>query len=502
MDAKGGKMKQLKVCLGVLFCIGVLVLLWASPGSAQTFTPTGSMSSPRVLHTAILLNNGMVLIVGGYPEYGPQPIASAELYDPATGTFSPTGSMGTARASAKAIRLNNGKVLILGGSSGTEASASAELYDPATGTFTATGNMTVSRYLPTASLLNNGKVLVAGGWGGSLAPPAGGPLYSVDLYDPETGFFTPAGSMTEPRYFHSAAVLNNGKVLLAGGCLWPNSLYLENAELYDPGDGSFTATAGNMSTGRESNVTVLLKNGKVLLAGGWRPSPPYTLVDAEVFDPATDAFVATGSMNIDRYGHTGTLLNDGKVLIAGGSRHGQPQSPTAELYEPATGAFTFNSNMTVPRSSPTATLLDNGKVLLAGGSNNSVPLASAELYAPAPTFSFEGFFSPIDNNSVNKVNAGQTIPVKWRLTEKDGLPISDPASFISIKSLRVDCATYAGDPINYVEDPAAGPSGLQYLGDGWWQYNWKTSKNYAGECRIMKLTLGDYSEYTASFTFK
>jgi hypothetical protein len=118
-------------------------------------------------------------------------------------------------------------------------------------------------------------------------------------------------------------------------------------------------------------------------------------------------------------------------------------------------------------------------------------------------YTFEGFFSPIDNiPTVNKANAGQTIPVKWRLTDKNGLPISDPASFSSIKSSPVNCATYVGDPINYVDEPAAGSSGLQYLGDGWWQYNWKTSKAYKGQCRTMKLTLDDHSEHTASFSFK
>jgi len=122
---------------------------------------------------------------------------------------------------------------------------------------------------------------------------------------------------------------------------------------------------------------------------------------------------------------------------------------------------------------------------------------------PLKKYTFEGFFSPIENTpTVNKANAGQAIPVKWRITDKNGLPISDTASFINITSYRVDCASFAGDPTNSVEEVAAGSSGLQYLGNGWWQYNWKTSKTYAGQCRIMKLTLDDKSEHTASFSFK
>ena len=118
-------------------------------------------------------------------------------------------------------------------------------------------------------------------------------------------------------------------------------------------------------------------------------------------------------------------------------------------------------------------------------------------------YTFEGFFSPVDNiPTVNKANAGQAIPVKWRLTDKNCLPVSDPASFISIDSYVVNCATFEGDPTNTVYEPAAGSSGLQYLGDGRWQFNWKTSKSYSQQCRTMKLTLNDHKEYTASFSFK
>jgi hypothetical protein len=119
-------------------------------------------------------------------------------------------------------------------------------------------------------------------------------------------------------------------------------------------------------------------------------------------------------------------------------------------------------------------------------------------------YTFEGFFSPIENSPVvNQANAGQAIPVKWRITDKNGLPISDPVSFINITSYGVNCAAFAGDPTStVVEELAAGSSGLQYKGDGWWQFNWKTPKSYKAQCRIMKLTLDDKSEHTASFSFK
>jgi virginiamycin B lyase len=118
-------------------------------------------------------------------------------------------------------------------------------------------------------------------------------------------------------------------------------------------------------------------------------------------------------------------------------------------------------------------------------------------------YTFEGFASPIENPpTINKANAGQAIPVKWRITDRDGIPILDPASFVSLKSYIVNCADFEGDPINSVDELAAGSSGLQYLGDGWWQFNWKTPKTYKGQCRTMILTLGDHSEHAANFSFK
>ena len=116
---------------------------------------------------------------------------------------------------------------------------------------------------------------------------------------------------------------------------------------------------------------------------------------------------------------------------------------------------------------------------------------------------FSGFFSPVDNLSiVNNAKAGQAIPVKWRITDANGVPIFDPASYKTIGSYPVNCASLTGDPESSVEEYAAGSSGLQYSGDGYWQLNWKTPKTYAGQCRTMVLTLGDGSTQEAGFKFK
>jgi hypothetical protein len=199
------------------------------------------------------LNNGNVLIAGG--SNGSAVLSSTELYDPSTGTFTPIASLTNTRELHTATLLNNGTVLITGGFG--SSLSSAELYDPSTGTFTVTGNMTASRYYHTATLLNNGKVLITGGYNSSA-------LSSAELYDPSTGTFTVTGSMTTVRYGHTATLLNNGKVLIAGG---DSSSALASAELYDPSTGTFVAI-GNMTSARSYQTATLLNNGKALLAGG------------------------------------------------------------------------------------------------------------------------------------------------------------------------------------------------------------------------------------------
>ncbi len=179
-----------------------------------TFKPTGSMTSPRDGSTATLLSTGKVLLTGGIA--GASVAASAELYDPATGSFGSTGSMSSPRWAHTATLLASGKVLIVGGSTfNTQGDflASAELYDPATGSFSPTGSMPGPRIGHTATLMTSGKVLIAGGVGA----PFESDLASAELYDPATGSFSPIGSMTMVRSGYTATLLQSGRVLIAGG---------------------------------------------------------------------------------------------------------------------------------------------------------------------------------------------------------------------------------------------------------------------------------------------
>ncbi|KFE69701.1 kelch repeat-containing protein [Hyalangium minutum] len=282
-----------------------------------------------------------------------------------------TGSMASPRYQHTATLLPNGKVLNVGGrynGGSTDIVAMAEVYDPATGTWSAAGSLVAPRFQHTATLLPNGKVLVAGGRGT-------GYLASAEVYDPVTGSWSAIASMASPRLLHTATLLPNGKVLVAGG--YTGSSYTASAEVYDPATGTWSAT-GSMVAPRYVHTATLLSNGKVLVAGGYNSSSTY-LRTAEVYDPATGFWSAVGSMSTYRGFHPATLLANGKVLVSGGNRSSTDSSATADLYDPATGTWSVTGSMVSIRSGHPAVLLPNGKVLVAGGSGTS----TVESYNPA-----------------------------------------------------------------------------------------------------------------------
>ena len=232
--------------------------------------------------------------------------------------------------------------------------------------FSNTGDLNTGRYVHTATLLPNGTVLVAGGFYGST-------FASAELYGPASGQWTPTGNLNNARYGHSATLLPNGKVLVAGGGNDDsNHAKLSSAELFDQSSGTWTIT-GNLTTARSGQTATLLPNGKVLVAGGVITGGQTG--SAELYDPASGTWTTTGSLAVARYNHTATLLPNGKVLVTGGY-DGNNVFANAELYDSASGAWTATGSLATARYGHTATLLPNGQVLVAGG-------ASAELYDPA-----------------------------------------------------------------------------------------------------------------------
>jgi hypothetical protein len=285
------------------------------PASA-TFSDAGALTVDRGGGlTATRLQDGRVLIVGG--QSGDSSLDSAELYQPLTGTFTPTGSMSTPRSFHTATLLSDGRVLIAGGhrfNHPASAIATAEIYDPATGVFTSTGSMNVSRQDHTATLLPSGRVLIAGGYNQSQTG-----LETAEIYDPATGTFAPTGSMAAGRGNHTATLLGNGKVLIAGGHAGFPGGSLASAELYDPASGTFASTGG-MNEARGAHSATLLADGKVLIAGGFTAFPflGSTLASAEIYDLNTGVFTLTASMHAERGRHAAASLPNGDVLVAGG----------------------------------------------------------------------------------------------------------------------------------------------------------------------------------------
>jgi hypothetical protein len=254
---------------------------------------------------------------------------------------------------------------------GLVASAPLTILAQASGSWTNTGTLNISRNGHTATLLANGQVLVAGG-----ASSNGTIVASAELYNPATGKWNITGNMANARTNHTATLLPNGEVLVAGGIgvVNPQAPCTATAELYNPFTGLWRTT-GSMTTARYSQGSTLLQNSQVLVAGGaicWGFSGGASPGDsAELYDPLVGTWKATGSMHNRRVAPL-TLLQDGQALVA---------DETAELYDPSIGQWTMTEAMYyIFGTSRLATaLLANGDVLVYG---NHFACYASEFYNP------------------------------------------------------------------------------------------------------------------------
>jgi WD40 repeat protein len=249
---------------------------------------------------------------------------------------------------------------------------------PDLSSWSSTGKLLTARSGHTATLLPDGKVLVAGGHLGNQV------LATAEIYDPTTGTWAATGNMVTPRFGHTATLLPDGKVLVAGG----GSAIDPSAELYDPRTGTWSVT-GTMVVRRSLQTATLLPNGKVLVAGGFDTTTPpgiggsqQIVATAELYDPTSGTWAATGSMSTSRRDHTATLLLNGQVLVVGGYRNAKPggdeRGPegldTAEVYDPATGNWAATGGTPFPFVDAGATLLRDGTVLVEYGDIEDVEL--------------------------------------------------------------------------------------------------------------------------------
>jgi hypothetical protein len=319
-----------------------------------------------------LLPNGKALIAGGStatPPTATSIVDTALLFNPVTGNFTSAGAgcggtkMGSKRYQHTGILLGNGLVLLAGGTpDGTSGNAvnTADLYDPGNDCFAATGALKTKRFGHTATRLASGRVLVAGGTDTTNAALASAELFDGSTFTTITGAFQP--TLNAARTQATATLLNNGKVLIAGGGANPD------ADLYDPtanaGNGSFTTVP--LQATRSQHSATVLGNGTILLAGGAGP-----LASAEIYDPSSNASTVTGSLQTARALHTATLLPAGTVLIAGGTAASGATNST-EVFQPS-GTFSSSAPISMPRTEHGATFLFNGTALIVGGSSVTAP---------------------------------------------------------------------------------------------------------------------------------
>lgn len=345
---------------------------------AQGFSETTPLNTAAGNHSANLLGDGRVIIIG----------LDVEIYDPVTKAWTTKTPMNTPRAFHTATLLNNGKILVAGGRN-TDVVNSCELYDIVNDAWTTVGSLIEARSEPQATLLTNGKVLVTAGDG------IGGTLASAELFDPDTNSWSSAGSMTAKRSRHRQVRLDNGEVLVAGGREFgapTGHPTLSSVEIYNPANNSWRAGA-TMSEAHYSSAMIKLADGNVLMAtGGKTVEGSCCGVEdhggSEIYNPNTDSWSSTGQLSTPRRSSSVSILCDGRVLVSGGfegSDFDSPVTASAEIYDPKLGSWREVGPMLQARTRHSSTLLNDCTILLAGGGSNSGgTLNSAVLYDPKP----------------------------------------------------------------------------------------------------------------------
>jgi len=406
--------------------VGLLLaaIPFASTASVETaWQSAGNMQSARGGHTMTLLPNGLLLVAGGLiiSGTGTEVLNSAELYDSEAGVWSTTAPMNSPRASHSATLLNDGTVLVAGGISRGQTAAlvtlaSTEIYDPVSNTWSSGPDMQQPRHDHTAVLLQNGEVLIAG------SADAAADNAAVERYDPVAGAWLPAASMAAARVNHVTVLLEDGSVLVAGGfgVLETGS----SAERYTPATNSWS-DAGTMLSSRGLATATRLADGRVLVTGGAMNGP--RLAATEFYDPADNSWTDAGLMSDARSFHMAAILPGGSVMVAGGQITGDPPQSLAsvDIYSPVSNTWTKADSMIRRRYAGAMLLLPDASVLVTGGIDYDVEqiptiFASAERFPPnqLPTVTR----TPLQGLRLGSLRSA-TIPVavSWDAADADGI---------------------------------------------------------------------------------
>ena len=284
-------------------------------GRADIWDPVAGFASidaptiARVNPTTTLLLDGRVLVIGGYGgqfAYPSSAIASAEVWDPGTSAFQQTGSMASARVGHTATLLPDGRVFVVGGAGPDGGVAEAELWDPRTNVFTPAGTLRNPRMGHAAALLLDGRVLVAGG----AEPSEGVGIMEVEVWDPIAQSFTAEIALLDSPTSMSLTRLPSGSVLMAGAWISPGGY--RGVSIRDPVGGPGRSL--EMTRARDGHTATLLADGRVMVAGGRSPTGE-VLDSVELWDPVGGLFHETTPLSQPAADHTAVLLADGRVLI-------------------------------------------------------------------------------------------------------------------------------------------------------------------------------------------
>jgi hypothetical protein len=331
-------------------------------------TATSSMGTVRWLHVAAQLADGRVLVAGGRPGDATQ---SAEIYDPSTGAWTPTTPMLYPHDWPVGAALCDGRVFVAGRNSGS--APEAEIYDPATDTWVAAGNMKYSHLYGVATLLPDCRLLLSGGYSANT---------HAEIFDPSQGTYKNIGAMSNERFFHSATVLADGiHVLVAGGGVDVNGQWFTypSADILDTTTGKWSK-AKKMHHDRRAHTATLLPDGRVLVAGGTTGGKNdgtqggTQLATSEIYDPFTNLWDAPVQLITPRTFHTAALVPSGAVLLFGGLDATGSASSLVEGY--FDGVWQALDPLVIDRHQHASALLAGGRVLLSGG----VHQATAEIY--------------------------------------------------------------------------------------------------------------------------
>ena len=371
-----------------MFAIALLTMVFTvACGGGIVDSGVGNLIQGRWGHTAIILEDGRVLVLGGHGIPSTS-LTAAEVYDPSTNAWSSAGDMADKRPEGHtSTLLPDGKVLVIGGKK------APEVYDPSANSWSTTALLTDPRMRHTATLLDDGRVLVTGGR--DMTKAGDQKLDSVELYDPSTGEWSLATPMLEERSDHGAALLPDGKVLVVSG-FSRGQEFKYSAETYDPSTETWSP-AGAPAKERESAFTITATaDGKVIVTGGrFSSGGTYgkwiTMSNVDIYDSSTGTWSAGAPMTDVRAKHAAVLLPDGKVLVVG--------RQDAESYDLASGAWVPAGEMTRDHiEGVTGTLLKDGRVLIVGGRQDSekdiqrlqvggTGMTATEIYDPASGWS-------------------------------------------------------------------------------------------------------------------